>query len=50
MGNLPDALKLYTRGMREYCTSPNQIIQVYLCETVTKNIFKKFPLDAHKLD
>uniref|UniRef100_A0A915NFL2 PCI domain-containing protein n=1 Tax=Meloidogyne floridensis TaxID=298350 RepID=A0A915NFL2_9BILA len=30
MGNLPDALKLYTRGMREYCTSPNQIIQMLI--------------------
>jgi pentatricopeptide repeat protein len=28
MGNLHDAIKLYTRGMREYCTAPNQIIQV----------------------
>jgi hypothetical protein len=28
MGNLQEALKLYGRGMREYCTAPNQIIQV----------------------
>ena len=28
MGNLQEALKLYSRGMREYCTAPNQIIQV----------------------
>ncbi|KAL7078571.1 hypothetical protein ACQ4LE_002163 [Meloidogyne hapla] len=30
MGNLNDALKLYSRGMREYCTSPNQIIQMLI--------------------
>ena len=28
MGNLQEALKLYGRGMREYCTAPNYVIQV----------------------
>ena len=28
MGNLQEALKLYGRGMREYCTAPNQVIPV----------------------
>jgi hypothetical protein len=28
MGELNDALKLYGRGVREYCTAPNYFIQV----------------------
>ncbi|KAL3115809.1 hypothetical protein niasHT_007814 [Heterodera trifolii] len=30
MGNLQEALKLYGRGMREYCTAPNQIVQMLI--------------------
>uniref|UniRef100_A0A183BSZ3 PCI domain-containing protein n=1 Tax=Globodera pallida TaxID=36090 RepID=A0A183BSZ3_GLOPA len=30
MGNLQEALKLYGRGMREYCTAPNQVIQMLI--------------------
>ena len=30
MGNLQEALKLYGRGMREYCTAPHQIIQMLI--------------------
>uniref|UniRef100_A0A914C3R3 PCI domain-containing protein n=1 Tax=Acrobeloides nanus TaxID=290746 RepID=A0A914C3R3_9BILA len=30
MGNLQEALKLYGRGMREYCTAPNYVIQMLL--------------------
>lgn len=30
MGNLPEALKLYGRGMREYCTAPNYVIQMLI--------------------
>lgn len=28
MGSIQEALKLYGRGMREYCTAPNYILQV----------------------
>ncbi|CAD5223731.1 unnamed protein product [Bursaphelenchus okinawaensis] len=30
MGNVQDALKLYARGIREYCTAPNFLIQMLL--------------------
>ncbi|CAD5232303.1 unnamed protein product [Bursaphelenchus xylophilus] len=30
MGNIHDALKLYSRGIREYCTAPNYLIQMLL--------------------
>lgn len=33
MGNIQEALKLYGRGMREYCTAPNYVLQVTLVFT-----------------
>lgn len=30
MGQLQEAAKLYGRGIREYCTSPKHIIEVFL--------------------
>lgn len=47
MGNIQEALKLYGRGMREYCTAPNQIIQVFINSKTSEDIQKS---DAYQLD
>ncbi|KAI6186265.1 PCI domain-containing protein [Aphelenchoides besseyi] len=38
MGNINDALKLYSRGIREYCTTPMYVLQMLL-HWITANIY-----------
>ncbi|KAI6213190.1 PCI domain-containing protein [Aphelenchoides besseyi] len=38
MGNIQDALKLYSRGIREYCTTPMYVLQMLL-HWITANIY-----------